>query len=468
MPINRFFQNGFALFLLSAAIVVIIAPLMQNGVFMDAMLYKTVAHNYATGNSGFWRMKFTDVAMNHFYEQPPLFFYLTGTWYKLFGESLFADRAFTMLWLIITVYLIRLICRRMFAAQLVPSVFFLLLCIPVLHWTFVNQAIETVVTPLSLAGFLLAVQPSRSTSNAAFKGTCLGILLTLLFLTKGFQSCFIVVSPFIYYWLQKKKHTLVTGLTAIAVLTVALYILLFIYEPSCDWFNAYTDKRLKATLMGVGATTSYRAEIIVRIVTELILPLIITAGAYLGFRKTAQIPVNGQYRQKAWLFLLTGICGTFPYAITLEQRGFYLVPGIPFLVFALIAFAWQPLSRLQEMATAFCARRGPRAVIMGLLLGSLIYLVYSPCLYKREEVMMTDLGKMKPFLQPGDTISIDEEMWNYTSVHAVIYMQNHTNLSDRTLHDYYLHDDGHQTAIKPGYTKVPLGTQKIHLYRRVE
>jgi len=464
MPATRIFHKGFTMFLLSAVIIVIVAPLLQQGVFMDGMLYKTVAHNYAKFHNAFWNMKFTDVSMNPFQEQPPLFFYLTGNWYRVFGESLPSDRVFTLVCLTLAVYFLHRICLRMFSTDMTAATCFMLLCIPVIHWTFVNQVIETVVTPLTLGCFVLVMTPAESSLKAAVKGIALGCLLILLFLTKGFQSCFIIVAPFFFYFIKNEKAALTTGIVASVILIAGLWILIFKYDPSSEWFKGYLNKRLRASLEGVGATTTYRAEILIRIITEMILPVLITAGTILFYKKKDTGNINET--KNAWIFLLTGLCGTVPFAITFEQRGFYLVPGLPFLVLAIIAFAAGPVIRVQEQTKKFFSRKGPAIVVTLLLAISLLYMIYSPHLYKREEDLITDLEKMKPYLKADDTLSIDEEMWNYTSVHAFLYMQNQVNLSDRTLHKFYLHDREHQTEPKAGYKIIVLPTRKFQLFIR--
>src|SRR3954468_4463643 len=79
--------------------------LIQNGMFMDAMLYTSVSHNLSQGIGTFWFPQFSlqNVAgLKSFHEQPPLVFGIQAIFFKIFGDSLYVERFYTFLMLCIT------------------------------------------------------------------------------------------------------------------------------------------------------------------------------------------------------------------------------------------------------------------------------------------------------------------------------------------------------------------------------
>src|SRR5688572_26838272 len=139
------------LFLLSSTLVLIITPLFQKGSFIDAMLYKTVAFNYAIGEGSFWNMKYTATSMSFFCEQPPFYIYLLGSFYDIFGSHFLVDRFFTFLQLLVFLFFLYRICQKLFTPTkpfFLLNLFFLL-CIQAICWSFSNQVIETLVLMLA-------------------------------------------------------------------------------------------------------------------------------------------------------------------------------------------------------------------------------------------------------------------------------------------------------------------------------
>lgn len=450
--------------MLCISIILVIAPLYQNGLFIDGLLYKTVSHNFFSGESSFWKMKFNDVSMNPFYEQPPLFFFVTGSIYSLLGDSFIIDKTITLLFLILSFILIHKICRLLFSSQqYFVIVILLLLSIPVFCWAFVNQVIETFVVPLSLGAlYVFLISVYRQNLKWLIPQALLfsGIVI-LLFLTKGFQSCFIITLPFLYCVIFRSSKSFYFGiLSSIAVLLI-LYFILMVHEPSSQWFHHYLQKRLLASLNNVGATTGNRFEIIIRIFTELLFPVCLLLILAIVNRKKKK---NTDSNKMALVLLMVGIFGSFPFAITLEQRGFYLVPSFPFYVLSVVLFYKDHFFSFFEKLENVFNRKMIRYLCLALFLGSLGYWIISPTLYKRDENLVEDLKLINPFINRKDTISIDSDSWNDTALQSYLYMQKKINvISDYSQH-YYIHDRGHNTTPNSNYVKVSIPTRQYDLY----
>jgi hypothetical protein len=473
--LQKYLSSSLSLIICSAFIVLILFPLFQHGLFTDGYLYKGVAINYAKSLSGFWNMKFTNINMPQFVEQPPFFFFLNGLWFKAFGTSHIADKLFTAVLLVINGVFIYHISKLFFkttAFYFFWVLLFQLLLVQVWNWTFVNQVIESLVIPLSLAGaFLFFKWHKQSTTHFSTILYALGfsIICLLLFLTKGFQSVFIAVIPaFAMLLFKKKKSLLVFALVSYISIAAMLYHALFISAGGKAWFDAYLQKRLLASLNQVGATAEHHYEIIIRTLTELlgVFILIFLGIVFIQRQKKYAIKRLFQKNKYALLCLITALFGSLPFAITLEQRGFYLSPSFFFFILAATLFSKRLWLLMVIWFTKWHQNNTFKWGARGLFLISALLLCVAPLTYKQQEVMLHDVKALGNVLQPGDTLSINENMWNHVSLHSELFMRYQVSLECGDKHKYYLEDTEYVTEVPKGYQKIVTKTKQFWLYKK--
>ncbi len=481
-PVNSLKNNGQSIskshnyerspwlyFLGAVFLILVLSPLFQKGCFIDGMLYKTVAYNYAEGLSSFWRMKFTNTSMSEFCEQPPLYFYLLGSFYKVFGDYYLVDRFFTLLLFVLFIFILRGIIKELFRRPmpyLLVSVFFVL-SIPVFCWSYVNQAIEPllcVLTSLGILFFLRFVHSGKNIFSFLF-----AVVLYLLFLTKGFQSCFIAVLPLVYAVISKVKRDnyyffIFSGVIFLALLAVCLRF----YSPAANWFKCYYNARLVLTLNNVGNTTDNHLEIIGRFFSELILCLasLVILFSCLKIKKNYPIRFilkNFMSNRIAVSFLLTSFAGSFPYAISLVQRGFYLIPSFIFFILAMVYgfkrywfFFFAVLMNLQRSLII-------KGIIGLVVLGAILYCCFNFNTYKRNEELLTDIELILPYFKKGDTIGIEEDSWNDFSLHSYLYMAKQVSLTTDKKNCSFLIRSKSFSA-NDSLIKIEIKTRELDLY----
>ncbi|MDR1182885.1 MAG: hypothetical protein LBL13_13005, partial [Bacteroidales bacterium] len=65
----------FFYFFVAGVCLIIISPhALSDGMFMDGLIYSTIAKNMANGLCSFWEPHFTTTCHANFYEHPPLAF----------------------------------------------------------------------------------------------------------------------------------------------------------------------------------------------------------------------------------------------------------------------------------------------------------------------------------------------------------------------------------------------------------
>ena len=67
--------------------------LLTRGMFMDGLIYTSVADNMANGIGSFWHPTYTATQFPDFYEHPTLMMWLLSLWFRLCGSSWVSRRA---------------------------------------------------------------------------------------------------------------------------------------------------------------------------------------------------------------------------------------------------------------------------------------------------------------------------------------------------------------------------------------
>src|SRR5687767_12679623 len=97
----------FALFTLLIFVLLFGFGIFSDGMFADGIFYANVANNYAQGFGTFWKMYYGNTLDSVFHEQPPLVFFLQAQFFKVLGDTIFAERTYSFLFSLINIYLIK-------------------------------------------------------------------------------------------------------------------------------------------------------------------------------------------------------------------------------------------------------------------------------------------------------------------------------------------------------------------------
>ena len=167
---NRTINLFLWVFTLSVAFILTLPVLIQDGMFMDGVLYTAVSHNLANGIGTFWfpSFSFNNLAgiQNSFHEQPPLVFGIQALFFKLLGDSMYVERFYIFLCLLINILLIKKLWELIFkgdehtkALSWLPVLFWI--SIPVCFWSFSNNMHENTVSIFILASIIFILRTNR-------------------------------------------------------------------------------------------------------------------------------------------------------------------------------------------------------------------------------------------------------------------------------------------------------------------
>lgn len=162
-------QTPFWLITFSLLIGLTLPTLIQDGMFMDAMLYTSVSHNLSMGIGTFWFPQFSlhNLAkLSSFHEQPPLVFGIQALFFKLLGDSLYVERFYTLLTMCITALLIHMFWKDIFTNNNLKKMgwlpILLWISIPVCFWSYSNNMHENTMGIFTLLAVLLMYKSFRT------------------------------------------------------------------------------------------------------------------------------------------------------------------------------------------------------------------------------------------------------------------------------------------------------------------
>jgi chromate transport protein ChrA len=140
--------------------------------------------------------------------------------FKLFGDSMYSERIFSLLMMVFNGLLIRAIWNLVTNKEVakftwLPLFFFF--GIPIVAWVFQNNMIEQTLSVFTLLSvyFVLIAFKKRARSWLFF--ACSGAFVFLATFTKGVPGLFPIVAPLIYY-LVFKKPSLIKAYLALLLL----------------------------------------------------------------------------------------------------------------------------------------------------------------------------------------------------------------------------------------------------------
>ena len=173
----KFNKKTLPFWILTIAIfILVIAPsLIQEGMFMDGLLYLGVSKNMAQGIGTFWEPIFSYSwhysGSDFFHEQPPLGFGLQAIFFKIFGFSIYVERLFSFLVACITSYLIFKIWNKITHDKFkniswLPIL--LWITIPISFWSIHNNILENTLSLFTLFSVLFLIKGCKKIPTSKF------------------------------------------------------------------------------------------------------------------------------------------------------------------------------------------------------------------------------------------------------------------------------------------------------------
>ncbi len=468
----------FWLFTFALITALIVSQLIQDGVFMDGMLYISVAKNLADGLGSFWNPHFSQTLFPNFHEQPPLYFGLLAMFYKILGTSMYVERIFDFTCFLATAFYIKKIWQSVYSDDAsiagnswLPVLFWT--SIPVCFWTYTNHVEETLMSVFTIASGYHSYKALFVNNKTWYHLLLAGIFIFLSSLTKGIQGIYPLVAAGIY-WMVFRNISFGRMLSYSLVLIgipALIYGFLLVTNPEVYVsYAAYFESRFTSAFNGSAATTGSHFYMLFRLVKELFPVVLISCLFLFVTRKKKNIKEleKGRGQTILW-FVLMGLAGSMPLMVTLEQRGFYMVTTLSFFAIAISMWIAPRVSSLinRTELNSIGFKRSVRITAF-LLAGCVVFTLTQIGRAKRDKDLLSDIYLCGKVIPEGEIIGIPTEMfsaWNLQA-YCVRYFYWSLDHKAQTKNKYFMiNKELPQNLVPEGYKLLTqLKTKTFNIY----
>lgn len=429
--------------------------LLTRGMFMDGLIYTSVADNMANGIGSFWHLTYTRTNDTEFYGHLPLAIWMMALWFKVFGTSMLTAKAYSVAVLLLTWVLMVAIWKRLgFKLSLGWLPLLMLTLIPDVALAAHNNYLESTMTVFVLASVWLALR-----GKGVGWHVLAGLMLAAAFLTKGPTGLFPLALPALLWLFGTRKGfwpMVGNTLLMVAGFAVPMAVLWFGVPDAAEFLAKYIDNQV---IGGSQLPIASRTYVVTTLLTHTAVVLLIAvAAALFGIlnKKASWRPTRDSWRRFGLMFALA-LCGTLPMMVSTKQRAFYLLTVFPFVALAVAALL-EPLVRHYEKQLQ---RPAMTVVTVAVLVAAVIANALHYGKPGRDKVMLTDMDLIAPALQEGETVTITPDLASNNSLHGYWYFYHHVTLDPEGAHRHLISTTD---VADSNYREVPLSTEEYKLY----
>ncbi len=461
-------QCFFGLITILVMSALVLPELFKQGMFTDGLLYSTVASNLYHGKGTFWHLYNSATLYPGFYEQPPLYFWILASFYKIFGDSIFVERFYDAFMLFLTAFLIHKNWQTLVSVELKKLSFvpvFFWITIPVVFWAYSNNMLEITISVFALSSTFFIFKYYFTEDKRLFL-LLAGLFLTGGFLTKGFVALFPLSIPFFYYLVFKKFSIKKWLIESFYLMLIPLLVtgLIFSFDNSRSGFVRYLTHRVFHSIREV-STVNSRFYILGRLGMEL-LPIIGLNVLFYLVRLVYGYKDKIAFNKKVIFLLLIALSASVPLIITKEQRGFYLVNSMPYYSLSISMFfmpMWKNIIDYLSKKKQVIKLGIPIATV--LIVSTIIFTAFQTDKYSRDEAIIKDVIKLKPILKNEKIISVDKATWDHWNFHSYFMRRCGISLDYSKNHKFFLTIKGNSKVDTSLYRNLNLKTLYFDLYK---
>ena len=475
----QFSKHTYLLILvISIGTLIIVPGLLMEGMFMDGQQYACVAKNYANGKGTFWfpylSQSWCAAPHSGFLEHPPLFYFLESFSFQLFGNSIYSERIFSLIMLVLNGVLIRSIWNLVTNKEIakftwVPLFFFF--GIPIVAWVFQNNIIEQTLSVFTLLAIYFVLLAFKKKEHSFFYFACSGLFVFLATLTKGLPGLFPIVTPVIYFFVFKKPSLAksIFGALIISVVPAMIYFLIIKLSPDANESLSYYVKERLLNRIKNSPSTDSRFFILGGLIQELI-PILLFSFVtwYINKKKFGENLFKSSSVKWALFFVLLGLSGSLPLMLTLVQNKFYFFPALPFIAIGASFFVLPVIKKLVEVfeyKPLFIKRLKIAALIAAGV--SLLLCITSIGNYKRDEKIISDAHAVISAVGAEKAVKVSGDVyhkWNF-QFYVLRFGDISFDPSASAQQLYYIDLKNSKNSIPSGYFPVAKELNEFTLYK---
>jgi len=443
--------------------VTIISPkLFSHGMFMDGLWYAVLSRNLAEGIGSFWHLKFTETIYKSFYEHPPLAFGLESILFSIFGDSYLVERFYSLLTLIITIFILLQFWNKLTDSNktaYVPLLFFI--TIPLVKWCTENNLLENTMSIFTLASVYYQYKAlnEKRFFNVFLGGFC--ILLGIL--SKGFTGLFVFS---FYFWfalfdIKNWKEYVLNTFYILGFFLLSFGLMLLFLPDSQEFLITYFNKQVVGSISNI-TTVDSRFYILKRCITEeLLIPLILFCVTLILNRDQLDEIKKSKELKFGIIFILVALSGVLPIMVSMKQRGFYIMATFPFfaLGFGLMTYPLLRKLSLDKISLTLLKTIAILALFTMIFMG-----VKSSKETRRNKELVNDCKLISEQLPKGSIISAARSLSSEYSLMGYLMRFNKISLDFKNDNACHISKQNSTEDNKKSLKLIPLKTFEYHLF----
>ncbi|MDR2980150.1 MAG: glycosyltransferase family 39 protein [Bacteroidales bacterium] len=411
----------FFLFIAGLFLLIISPNFLSDGMFLDGLMYSTIAKNMAEGLGTFWNPLFTRTISPEFHGHPPLAMGIQSIFYTLFGESRYVEKIYSFLTFVVTACILLKIWKTLNLKN-GWSILLLWFTVPVVMWACPNNLLENTMMIFTTLSVYFYVKGEKN--GRLYFLLLAGLSLSLGFLTKGFVAFFPWTLPFID-WLFLQRKTFVKMLINSVLLvssTLLPLLLLVVISPEARWsLQQYLDQQIVWSFQNV-ATVDSRFFIIKRVFLDLLPALVLSGGMLLYYKLTSRRVDKWMGERVDWrlglAFLTLALTGVVPIMISMKQSLFYTLPAFPIFAIAFAIFINPVVNLLHDRLKISIIFKVLACVLFVAGIGSTFYFSNK---IGRDEARLKTVYAVGGVIPKNQTIGISPDLHTDWSLHGYFF-----------------------------------------------
>jgi 4-amino-4-deoxy-L-arabinose transferase-like glycosyltransferase len=317
--------------------------MLSYGMFMDGVVYASIARNMAENYGSFWQPYYTATAYPIFYQHPPLGFWLQSWAYRLCGDSVYVEAwwgcCVGTLILLVLAGIWRCLTPQGYALAGAWFPILLFIVTPMTSWAVANNMLENTMTFFILLSVLLCL---LSLKNPTIFFSCVysilsGLSMFCAILIKGPVALFPLAVPLISMMHNAKKiiNVSTTAIILLMTLMVSFGLMLSTNTASVHFFKHYVSQQVLASVTGAPETWTSRFDVLTVVSRESLVPLLVGGTLTATLYRLRQIAISSIHPRLFLYYLGIALAGSLPILISVKQMRWYAFPSLPFYAMAI-------------------------------------------------------------------------------------------------------------------------------------
>ena len=468
------------------------------GMHEDGLIYSSLAANMSHNEGSLWDPSFSEALWPHFYEHPPLAFYLQSIFIRFVGDNPNIDKLYFFILTLISLGLLLLFWRQRF-----PQVRLHFVWVPILFWlaNHENLAVgyhgrveSTLIIFTTLASYYILKGLSLSTKQAIYYYSLGSFLIMLAFFTNGCQAFFPLTIPVIYAFVFERHRRadvrwgwvswkLVSITLLLSFLTIILIGMVLLYPPALNNTIHYFEQQVFATLSGsksgqhsVGLFGHFKVLwfLCVNSIPAAIFT-IYWCGVYSKQNKQPMLETIKSAFQNEWclFFLFVALSSSLPVCFSPRQSNHYLAQSYPFwalfFIQACMPACANVINNKQNLALAPAKKQKfflNGMVGLFLLLGMLNIHFAGRASY-RNSPLLNDAEHLKKILPSHVNISVSNPH-DFMVHHVFLFYRYHYICLTTQPNEAYYMQSKHEKTWPEGYLPVDAEFRTFQLFKKTK